>query len=780
MGDLMSREQAPRFLIGAMLALVIVAETLVSGFAREEQGPKSSLYVLLMDTSGSMAETPKDRSEPKIETVRRVLRDFVRWIPTGSYVIFSAFDAGIRTETEVMRVSEETREAFLELVNRAVPQGKETHAWTSLGQMLGRAKEWLDRNPGAQVRLFMYSDGEDTTKTDLKRILEPYRPLLAREEVDATCYTLGFEFKRQITADLEAIGVRLSPVPNVADLAPPMVAEMDWTPRAPFAGDPVAFRDKSSGWIDAHAWDFGDGAKSTEKGPEHSYPKAGSYTVRLRVTDSGGHNAEVARLIEVIAPADPVVDFFVNANEVRAGERIAFVERCLGSMHGFRWEFGDGEDAEGSEVTHQYAQAGTYQAALTAMASDGRVLRSAPKTISVSEPPAPIVTILLAPSPIEVGLTVPFIANVEGLYSTIQWSFGDGVTSTDLCTEHCYATAGAYDVVLEARGPGGEARSTRTVLVNAPRAPVAGFTIGATKPRAGEEIVFTNTSTGPMHTVHWSFGDGSSQTRTGVEAAAGGVARHAYTQRGDYTVTLEVEGPGGRDAHQETVVVSEHLSAPLASFEFAAPEEAPAEMTFRNRSSGGISRFVWDFGDGSAPQDIPDLRDMRHRYERPGSFLVRLTAHSTEGFPASVAEQAVVVPAPPNWFERNRLWLLLGAIAMIAAIIALLRWISAVVREQRLAYLSGRLEIRHENRWHIVGQVTKEAKKEELVVPLSALSPFLGNDAKECILRRAQEGYELVPKDVASRPIILKSAERGSFAARVQNHEFRFFETENS
>jgi PKD repeat protein len=37
------------------------------------------------------------------------------------------------------------------------------------------------------------------------------------------------------------------------------------------------------------AWDFGDGAKSTDQNPAHTYEKIGEYTATLVVTDSRGN-----------------------------------------------------------------------------------------------------------------------------------------------------------------------------------------------------------------------------------------------------------------------------------------------------------------------------------------------------------------------------------------------------------------------------------------------------------------------------------------------------------
>jgi uncharacterized membrane protein len=50
----------------------------------------------------------------------------------------------------------------------------------------------------------------------------------------------------------------------------------------------VAFKDLSSGKITSWAWDFGDGASSSEQNPVHAYGKPGNYVVILDVAGPDG------------------------------------------------------------------------------------------------------------------------------------------------------------------------------------------------------------------------------------------------------------------------------------------------------------------------------------------------------------------------------------------------------------------------------------------------------------------------------------------------------------
>jgi PKD repeat protein len=61
------------------------------------------------------------------------------------------------------------------------------------------------------------------------------------------------------------------------------------SPASPLPGQPVQFTDQSTdpdeGGLAQWEWNFGDGTKSNEKNPEHTYTTRGCYLVSLKVTD---------------------------------------------------------------------------------------------------------------------------------------------------------------------------------------------------------------------------------------------------------------------------------------------------------------------------------------------------------------------------------------------------------------------------------------------------------------------------------------------------------------
>jgi hypothetical protein len=66
------------------------------------------------------------------------------------------------------------------------------------------------------------------------------------------------------------------------------VADFTASPTSGFAPLPVTFTNTSTGYYTSNLWDFGDGQTSMVTNPGHTYEAAGTFTVTLTVSGSGG------------------------------------------------------------------------------------------------------------------------------------------------------------------------------------------------------------------------------------------------------------------------------------------------------------------------------------------------------------------------------------------------------------------------------------------------------------------------------------------------------------
>jgi PKD repeat protein len=84
------------------------------------------------------------------------------------------------------------------------------------------------------------------------------------------------------------------------------VADFTYSPSSPVVGQEVQFLDNSQGSPTSWSWDFGDGAKSTSKNPTHNYSKAGTFSVKLTVSDGVNSNT-TTKSVSVTSSSNRVI-----------------------------------------------------------------------------------------------------------------------------------------------------------------------------------------------------------------------------------------------------------------------------------------------------------------------------------------------------------------------------------------------------------------------------------------------------------------------------------------
>jgi hypothetical protein len=94
----------------------------------------------------------------------------------------------------------------------------------------------------------------------------------------------------------ELCAFRLMPLESA--LQPKLAAQWSWSV-VDMDRRLVAFKDLSVGNVTVWKWDFGDGATSTERHPQHAYTKPGSYVVILDVTAPDGTTSRRSKVWDV-------------------------------------------------------------------------------------------------------------------------------------------------------------------------------------------------------------------------------------------------------------------------------------------------------------------------------------------------------------------------------------------------------------------------------------------------------------------------------------------------
>ena len=130
----------------------------------------------------------------------------------------------------------------------------------------------------------------------------------------------------------------------------------------------------SDGTVASYAWDFGDSKSSTDATPSHTFDAAGTYSVKLTVTDNDGATDSVTKDVTVAAHvnAKPVADFTQTCTDLDCSFDASASSDSDGTIASYAWDFGDSSAAgSGKSPTHSYSAAGTYSVKLTVIDNDG-------------------------------------------------------------------------------------------------------------------------------------------------------------------------------------------------------------------------------------------------------------------------------------------------------------------------------------------------------------------------------------------------------------------------
>ena len=151
---------------------------------------------------------------------------------------------------------------------------------------------------------------------------------------------------------------------------------------------PVAFDASSSSspaGLVSYVWDFGDGTAGSGVAVQHTFAVAGTYVVRLTVTDKKGQTAWSTQRVTVAS--GPTALFTWTPATPTHGLPVTFDGSLSWAMPpsaivSYAWDFGDGWSGAGVTAFHAYAAAGTYTVKLV-VTDGGGLVGSLTQTVTV-------------------------------------------------------------------------------------------------------------------------------------------------------------------------------------------------------------------------------------------------------------------------------------------------------------------------------------------------------------------------------------------------------------
>ncbi len=381
-------------------------------------------------------------------------------------------------------------------------------------------------------------------------------------------------------------------------------------------GSTIGFNSVSSipANIAAYDWSFGDGSTGTGPAAGHTYTQAGTYDVRLIITDISGCKDTLTKPLYIRVDG-PTADFASAVPGSCLNSAVVFNDGSVtDGTHAIQqwiWNYGDGtsDTLTAPPFQHTYAGAGIYTVSLKVTDSKGCADSITKASLLViSKPFANFGTLDTISCP---NRPINFSNLSSGPGLTYVWDFGDGTTSNAINPVHSYTLDGIYTVKLVITDQYGCTDSiTRSTYINI-ITPIANFSMSDSLSTCPPLIVqFTNTST-VNNTVNWDFGDGTSAQ---VQNPS-----HFYTYPGVFNVTLRVTGQGGcTDMIQKQIIVR----GPQGSFTYAPLVGCnPLTINFTGTTIDRIS-FIWDFNDGSTNSTTDSI--VSHTYTNIGVYVPKM------------------------------------------------------------------------------------------------------------------------------------------------------------
>ena len=413
------------------------------------------------------------------------------------------------------------------------------------------------------------------------------------------------------------------------------------------------------GWY----WDFDDPSTapsdtSNLQNPRHMFSAMGTYDVQLIVTDQNGCQDTTLQTLQV---QDSPTSAFRFQQACEPAGLVYFTDSSYAGLSGepiveWLWELEPGYFS--SAVNPQYTYAITdscYQVNLTVTDAHG-CRNTTTRQVCVKDQ----LSVQLTGTEVCQGDRTFLAASFQPAGDSIvdyAWDFGDGTpilhTTADTIG-HLYTTPGAYLVeVTVTNADGCESSSFEEVRVNALPAP----DFAATLAKCDEPTVFTDLSTAPGSVITgwlWDFGDGSFSVQQSPS--------HTYgPEDTTYTVTLTLTNAKGCiDSIQKQVAKRVCV---LAVFEPSSQalcnghDVCFADQSYVYGDEYPLTRWVWDFGDGTQESYTSYRDSICHVYDQMGTYEVTLVVaalvNGIENYDTT-RRQVQVVSSPSSAFASSR------------------------------------------------------------------------------------------------------------------------------
>ena len=393
------------------------------------------------------------------------------------------------------------------------------------------------------------------------------------------------------------------------------------------------FIDNSNGNLSKWFWDFGDGSKSNERNPIHSFGP-GTFHVCLTIEGLTGDSSSICQDTYcetfTIEPTQFCQSDFYSYSDTLNNLSFHFIDLSAGIPDKWFWDFGDNKTSNVKNPTHVYTTQGIYNVCLTIVNDTIGCTDIKCYTIFAGiEQQICQAGFTYYPDSSQISnYTYTFINKSKGNAKNVLWSFGDGNISQEQNPKYDFKHSGVFQVCLsisDTSQNGCSETYCATIFVGEKTSSCKAFFNASIDLTANTPNLykFTDLSSGIPNKWYWNFGDGVIDSTQSPW--------HQYLNSGIYYPCLTIinMSTGCKDTYcSEIFIMGNGANSCQAQFSYMLDPTVVSLPTsevyyFTDNSKGNISTWYWDFGDGTKSKE----KNPMHIF-LPGTFKVCLTISS--------------------------------------------------------------------------------------------------------------------------------------------------------
>ncbi|MGZ3788894.1 MAG: PKD domain-containing protein, partial [Bacteriovorax sp.] len=414
------------------------------------------------------------------------------------------------------------------------------------------------------------------------------------------------------------------------------------------------------GTIASYSWDFGDATNpqtANTNSTSHTFTKAGTYNVKLSVTDN--NNGVMTKSVTIATSS--AINFVVTS-DVETGYvplKVHFDASQStspdSSIASLEWFYKGASIGSGAVLDHTFTDIGSLKVDLVATDAFG-VKSSTSKIITTTDeplkyPPEAFFNIYESDTLVDLHAAITRTQfDIKRAYYTI-----DGNQTVELSefypntiNEVDLKTFGEHQIDLTVEDVRGQkATFTHKFTQTQDLSVLAPYTdFSAVQSSVRTVFLYFNRTFNfdefrGIKSFHIDYGNGE------TEDTANLYTTHTYPVAGTYQITVKAISSYNTEksmTHEVTITNDDvAILSPIANFSYRIYDVAQNVSFYNDRSAtpnGSIISYLWDFGDGESATG----QKVAHFYN-PGSYFVTLTVTDSAGLRSSQTQHVVIYQA---------------------------------------------------------------------------------------------------------------------------------------